>query len=1240
MIDTANTRWQLTVAASLITASLWVVPASVQGQPPKQHRSSKTKHSSALRFEDEAARPKLSPDAFIDRYAAELGVKERRHLNHKQRQADILGKVHDTYEQRHRGVPVLGGVLKIHRDSAGAVYAANGDVFDVPDDLDAMPTLTAEEAKRRAFEAVGVAEAGVISSTLVVVDPAWYGNPPLGVRLAYFIKVAVEPSQRFAVFVDAHSGDILDKWDDTRSAMQRQVHDAYGGGDLCQPFAFPGTLMREEGGAPAGIADVNRVYDYAGDFHRLLQRGFGRDSIDGVGSPLVAATRALEFVEVCPNAGWFGAPVLSAAFCPGVTADDTVAHELTHGLIDFTADLLYRNEPGMLNESFADVFGEVADLLNGNAAAPGVPGGSPSWPVHATGPGTDAPNSLRSSACSLPPSYAGGVRWLHAEDSTPYGGAIRDMWNPTCFGDWQRVGELPCCIHRADNGAVHTGSGVANHAFAIVTDGKIFNGNTVTGIGLIKAAAVWYRALTVYLTPLSRFQDAAVALDMAAADLVGSRPVDPRSGLAGPLFTASDRTQVNGAVRAVEMDRARLCPDQDADNSADDCDNCRSVWNRDQADADSDSIGDACDSCVDSDGDHWGDPGHPANTCPTDNCPHHANTDQSDQDGDGLGDACEDSDGDGLANLLDNCRLSSNPNQADTDLDGVGDVCDPCTDVDGDGFGDATFPNTCPTDNCPTVSNPSQTPACSPPPTNDRCSTATAAGAYFSTMADTRTATTEFRELRDDGLGATVWYRFTAPRSGRVCAAAGFPTAYAAQIDLFADNACAFSTPPLDSESFDDLSECREPEIEFAVSPGESRLIRVGQRDWLGDGNGGDLSFSIEYVDPCLGDCDGNDQVHVDELNKAISIATGVFPSSHCRQADRDGDAQITVDELLAISGRMLNGCSDACVATPGSMAAPRLEVWSASGNRGDIITFPVVVEGANSESSAFNFDLQYPSAVLTAPVCTKDPRLPPSHVLRSQAMSSDVSRWVLADTGSYPSPTLTDGVVLSCQAQIRSNASLGMHAMHVTRTTVSGAFGNRMQSSVSAGTIAVLEPGVGGGTCSTSDSNYFPLELLLVVVPWLCVQARRVVRGRHAAVAAVLLAAMLAGPRPAAAQGGGDWARIDGSKRLTALRGVKRTWHLSDVEITGARSVRGRIAVVGASFMSVGGFEAKISDDSSFSGEVRGRDGRRLARIEGVFDGRRVHGVFIASNGEQGEWEWRGKDFKHLAAILERSKR
>lgn len=161
--------------------------------------------------------------------------------------------------------------------------------------------------------------------------------------------------------------------------------------------------------------------------------------------------------------------------------------------------------------------------------------------------------------------------------------------------------------------------------------------------------------------------------------------------------------------------------DADGDGRGDACDNCPTVSNPSQADADGDGIGDACDLCTDSDGDGFGNPGYPANTCPTDNCPTVSNPTQTNGDNDGLGDACDlctDTDLDGFGNPgfpantcpTDNCPTVSNPTQANGDSDALGDACDPCTDSDGDGFGNPGYPNnTCPTDNCPTVYNTAQT---------------------------------------------------------------------------------------------------------------------------------------------------------------------------------------------------------------------------------------------------------------------------------------------------------------------------------------------------------------------------------------------------------------------------------------------------------------------------------------------------------------------------------------------------
>jgi len=138
-------------------------------------------------------------------------------------------------------------------------------------------------------------------------------------------------------------------------------------------------------------------------------------------------------------------------------------------------------------------------------------------------------------------------------------------------------------------------------------------------------------------------------------------------------------------------------PDSDEDGVPDDFDNCPAVQNANQMDTDLDGLGDVCDECTDSDGDGYGNPGFPANTCPDDNCPYAANADQTNSDGDSHGDAC------------DNCTDSDNEDQANDDTDSLGNVCDNCPTAnnndqlnsDGDMLGDAC-------DNCPAIDNQDQ----------------------------------------------------------------------------------------------------------------------------------------------------------------------------------------------------------------------------------------------------------------------------------------------------------------------------------------------------------------------------------------------------------------------------------------------------------------------------------------------------------------------------------------------------
>ncbi len=101
---------------------------------------------------------------------------------------------------------------------------------------------------------------------------------------------------------------------------------------------------------------------------------------------------------------------------------------------------------------------------------------------------------------------------------------------------------------------------------------------------------------------------------------------------------------------------ADLLLDSDEDGVRDSADNCRFVFNPEQADGDADGLGDACD-----------------------NCPGVANPTQSDREADGRGDACDnDGDHDGIDDIQDNCPTIANAEQADADGDAVGDACDNC----------------------------------------------------------------------------------------------------------------------------------------------------------------------------------------------------------------------------------------------------------------------------------------------------------------------------------------------------------------------------------------------------------------------------------------------------------------------------------------------------------------------------------------------------------------------------------
>ena len=426
------------------------------------------------------------------------------------------GKVAVRLQQMIDEVPVLAGEFAVTVDSHGNVLSTLGEAE--PDPVDTVAAIGSEEARRAAIASVakgGPQRASALRASqprLAVYDSRLLGGPGLGVPLLVWSTEisSAEPFRRELVLIDADLGVVAETIDLVQELKDRRVCDAANtDGSKAGRYPCVAPYDRQEGGAETGKADIDGAYRFAGDTYDFYFNRFGRDSLDGAGLPLLSTVRYCEPGASCPygNAFWDGAQM---AYGEGfAAADDVVGHELSHGFTQFTSNLFYWFQSGAINESMSDVFGEYIDLLNGA--------------------GTDT----------------SATRWLIGED-IPGVGAFRDMQDPPVYKDPDRMTSSLYAADpdQADSGGVHTNSGVGNKAAALIADGGTFNGQTVSGIGIAKAARVYYAAETTQLTSGSDYADLHAALRQACLNSIG--------GSEG--ITAADCQEVADAVSATEMD--------------------------------------------------------------------------------------------------------------------------------------------------------------------------------------------------------------------------------------------------------------------------------------------------------------------------------------------------------------------------------------------------------------------------------------------------------------------------------------------------------------------------------------------------------------------------------------------------------------------------------------------------------------------------------------------------------------
>ncbi len=218
-----------------------------------------------------------------------------------------------------------------------------------------------------------------------------------------------------------------------------------------------------------------KSYDY-------FEQKHGRLSIDGVrGNILAFVNVADDDGSAMENAFWNGAAMWygngGSTFRPLARGLDVGGHEMSHGVIEKTANLEYQNESGALNESFADVFGAMID--------------NDDWQIgeDVMQPGASLSGALRSLS--------------DPHNGYPTNGAF---WQPKHVNEQYKGSQ--------DNGGVHINSGIPNHAF------YLFASNAA--VGKDRAEKVYYKALRDYLVKSSKFVDCRIAVIQAAQDLYGS----------------------------------------------------------------------------------------------------------------------------------------------------------------------------------------------------------------------------------------------------------------------------------------------------------------------------------------------------------------------------------------------------------------------------------------------------------------------------------------------------------------------------------------------------------------------------------------------------------------------------------------------------------------------------------------------------------------------------------------------
>lgn len=504
---------------------------------------------------------------------------------------DEFGLLHVRLQQKHHGLKVWGGVIISHLDDKGGVRHTTNRLHKKIHSS-THPVFSEKEALAEAIELFGAKKSltNTPVSELVIypVTERKLADKAQGLPLEKIDATMVEDVvQRYALahhihlstmshedghreedfLIDAHDGTVLKRWNSLQTAAVSGTGNTEYSGPALVALSTNSVaggyelrdMVRGKTGAGAGLpglgnnvtlkyvsnspaitdiftsstnswgdgkryvpnlsianyqtaaADVHYGVGAAWDFYKNV---FNRDGYDGVGTAVYSVVHD-PFNRNSQEQSWRGFNAAWSDDCrcmrfgdaldynnASVTALDVAGHELTHGLTGKTAKLYYFGESGGLNEATSDIFATMMEFY--------VKGGG-----------------LAAKSATIPNS---GGNWTIGEGilSSP----LRYMYKPSKSG-----ADFDAWFLDIGGQDVHHSSGPMNRAFYFLAAGATTTGETsstylpagMIGVGNDRAAKIWFRALTVYMTPGSDYVAARQAAIAAAKDLYGAGSAEEKA---------------------------------------------------------------------------------------------------------------------------------------------------------------------------------------------------------------------------------------------------------------------------------------------------------------------------------------------------------------------------------------------------------------------------------------------------------------------------------------------------------------------------------------------------------------------------------------------------------------------------------------------------------------------------------------------------------------------------------------